>query len=251
MSDSAVQKLFEEDKLLVRAMDNPMLVRRNRNLAYDFSIWAEEVELMKKGCFTSVSTTLLVKGEKVPTYKNIGFIINGKKTEAFHFSESDSGSSGNISNGDFHANRTDICSLEELTQRIRAKHSGVMNEVNLNIRTVDAVEGLFVNLAKSELPKAYILMAQEYFKMQTGRKLQIYTYDIEKGALEEYNPSKGEIEDLMTRLKNNKKLHSSEVGYWLDEDEEGIYKDYFLAQDERRQFDEKTLAFMKAQTKVR
>lgn len=251
MSDFDVHELFEEDKLLVRAMDNPMLVRRNRNLAYDFSIWAEEVELMKKGCFTSVSTTLLVKGEKIPTYKNIGFLINGKKAEAFHFSESDSGSSGNISNGDFHANRTDIYSLEELTQRIRAKHSGVMNEVNLNIRTIDAVEGLFVNLAKSELPKAYILMAQEYFRMQTGRKLQIYTYDIEKGALEEYNPSKEEIEDLMTRLKNNKKLRSSNLGYWLDEDEEGIYKDYFPIQYEKCQLDDNTLAFMNVRTKGR
>ena len=239
MSDNRIEELFDKDKLLVRAMDVPVLAKRESGLVYDFSVWAEEVEQMKRGEFTSGSSTLLVKGEVVPTYKNMGFLIDGEKAEAFHIAESDSGSNGDIADGTFVANDTDLHSLAELAQRVRSKHSKIMNEVNINIKDGSAVLGLFVNKAMSEAPKAHILMAQEYFKMQTGKTLPIYVYDSKGGELTEYNPPKEERESIVTRLKESRRLHSSSLGYWLESEEKGHYESYFdlLAKAEKSQAD--------------
>ena len=227
MSENRIEELFGKDKLLVRAMDAPVLAKRDFGLVYDFSIWAEEIEQMKKGMFTSGSSTLLVKGEVVPTYKNMGFLIDGEKAEAFHIAESDSGSNGDIADGTFVANHTDLNSLAELAQRVRSKHSKIMNEVNINIKDSSAVLGLFVNKAKSEAPQAHILMAQEFLIIQTGKRLPIYVYDSKAGELTEYNPLKKERESLVARLNESRRFHSANLGYWLESEKEGCYKNYF------------------------
>lgn len=181
----------------MRAMDVPVLAKRESGLVYDFSVWAEEVEQMKRGEFTS-------------------------------------GSNGDIADGTFVANDTDLHSLAELAQRVRSKHSKIMNEVNINIKDGSAVLGLFVNKAMSEAPKVHILMAQEYFKMQTGKTLPIYVYDSKGGELTEYNPPKEERESIVTRLKESRRLHSSSLGYWLETEEKGHYESLHFGSENRK-----------------
>lgn len=57
-------------------------MRRNDNsLFYDFSVWAEEADIARNDKLTSLSSTLLVLGEKIPTYKNMGFLLNSEKAD--------------------------------------------------------------------------------------------------------------------------------------------------------------------------
>ena len=71
-----VKDIFDNKKLLVRAMDYPGLHRGPDGLEYDCSIWANEFCMLKNGTFSSVSTTLIVPGVGVMPYKNIGFLID-------------------------------------------------------------------------------------------------------------------------------------------------------------------------------
>lgn len=89
--------LFKQGKLLVRAMDNPNLTKEfySGDFSYDFSTWANEYEIAKNEGLTSLSTTLIMEGENIPTYKSMGFLINSKNVDVRHVAEHDSGSCGN------------------------------------------------------------------------------------------------------------------------------------------------------------
>ena len=73
-------------------MNEPSLRKYDNSLNYDFSTWAEEVDIAQNNKLKYASSTLLVSGESIPAYKNIGFIINNDKTEVIHVADSDSGS---------------------------------------------------------------------------------------------------------------------------------------------------------------
>lgn len=140
-----VISLFEQGKILARAMENPSFHRNYKTggFDYDFSVWADEYEEAKKEGLGSLSTTLLVPKESIHTYKSMGFLVNSDRADVRHIAETDSGSSGNEKSGDFHANASDIKSLEELQKIIKNKHSKEMNEVNINMRE-NAYVGLFI-----------------------------------------------------------------------------------------------------------
>ena len=211
MTDDSVQKLYAEDKLLARAMDNPSVAITNNGAAVDFSIWAEEVDSLKKEGLSCVSSTLLVHGEQIPTYKNIGFLVNSDATEIVHVADSDSGSNGSGDN--FIANPTDLSTLKELASRTREQKLTDMNEVNVNIPTKEAYVGLFFNKALSERSKAQILLAQECHKDLTGQTLPIFEYDFKKSTLTEYNPSKEERNEFLKRMVEEKNIKSSNIHY--------------------------------------
>lgn len=215
MAEKTVEELFNEDKMLVRAMDEPFLRRNDSSLFYDFSVWAEEADIARNDKLTSLSSTLLVPGEKIPTYKNVGFLLNSEKADIIHVADSDSGSMGNVADGDFVANPTDLKTLSDLAAKTRTEKLRDMNEVNVNIKD-DAIVGLFVNKCLSERPKAIILLAQEYYKLQTGKELPIFTYDQANGNLQPLEMSKEEKKDFLEKMCQSKKIHSSVVGYTLD-----------------------------------
>lgn len=217
MNNNELLKMFDHDKLLVRAMDIPNLVKSTNGLAYDFTIWAEEVDIAKNDKLTCLSSTLLVKGERIPTYKSLGFIINSDKAEIVHIADMDSGSSGNITDGTFSANKTDLHSLSDLTNKTRKEKLHDMNEVNINIKD-DAIVGLFVNKARSNRPKAFILMAQEYYKMQNGIELPLFIYDSDKGSLQPLDMSDEEKNSFLSTIRKENQIRSLTIGYSLDTD---------------------------------
>lgn len=212
--DDNVLNLFKQGKILARAMDNPSLHRNyeKNDFSYDFSIWANEYEMAKSEGLGSISSTLLLPDETIPTYKAIGFLLNSDETEVRHVSETDSGSNGNDKNGDFRANNSNIGSLSELANIIRSKHEKVMNEINVNMRE-NAYVGLFANKAIGQVPLSRILLAQKYYELQTGIILPIYIYDSEKGILENYDISLEQKYDIVKKLFDDKVLRSTSIFY--------------------------------------
>lgn len=206
------------NRILVRAMDYPYLKRNDGRIVNDFSTWATEYESACTQGLYSLSTTLLVQGETIPTYKPIGFIIDESKSAIRHISEQDSGSNGNELNNDFKANASDIDSLNELENIIKQKHENVMNEVNINIHD-DAIVGLFANMSLSNRNAAIILLAQKYFFMQTGKELPIYVYNYKEGFLSPLNMSQEEKIQFIEQCIENKIIMSSDIFYETEKGE--------------------------------
>lgn len=209
-----VISLFEQGKILARAMETPSIYRNSKtnDISYDFSVWADEYESAKQEGLWSLSTTLLISGESIPTYKSIGFLLNSDNTDVRHIAEMDSGSSGNEKNGDFRANSTEIKTLSELKDIIQSKHENVMNEVNINMRE-NAYIGLFANKVSNQLQVAQMLLAQKYYELQTNDILQMYVYDKEKGQLESFNITLEEKANIIKSCLESKKLRSSNIFY--------------------------------------
>lgn len=212
-------------RFIVRAMDNPNLKRDNGKLVNDFSTWASEYELARSQGLYSLSTTLLVPGETIPTYKPIGFILDEEKCTIRHIAEEDSGSCGNELNGDFQANKTDINSLDELESRIKQKHQNVMNEINVNIND-DAIIGLFANKSISNRTMANIILAQKYFIMQTGKELPIYMYDNKAGCLFPLIMNQNEKAQFIKKCIEDKIILTSDI-YYETENEEVKEENFF------------------------
>lgn len=215
MNTDEILELFQKDKLLVRAMDYSDLSRKDGDKsAYyrNFDVWAKEVDMSLHNKLTSISSTLLVAGERIPTYKNIGFIINSDKAEILHVSDVDSGSSGDAVNGDFYAIKSDLSTLFELADKTRKEKLTDMNEVNVSIGN-DAIVGLFVDKAVSDLPKSHILLAQEYYKMHTGKELPIFVYDSQKGDLQPLKMSEEDKKDFLLSMES--RLKTLTIGYEL------------------------------------
>lgn len=209
-----VQSLFEQGKILARAMETPCIYRnsKTKDISYDFSVWADEYESAKQEGLWSLSTTLLISGESIPTYKSIGFLLNSDNTDVRHIAEMDSGSSGNEKNGDFRANSTEIKTLSELKDIIQSKHENVMNEVNINMRE-NAYIGLFANKVSNQLQVAQMLLAQKYYELQTNDILPMYVYDKENGQLESFNITLEEKANIIKSCLESKKLRSSNIFY--------------------------------------
>ena len=218
MNTDEILQLFKQDKLLVRAMSLPIRLRdENRNHYFDFTSWATELALARNADLTCASSTLLVSAENIPTYKNLGFIINSDKVEIVHVCERDSCSSGNIDTGNFFAAQTDLKTLPELAQRTRDKKLKELNEVNINIRNPDAFIGLFLSVGREGISKmpsfytAYLLMAQEYYKMYAGIELPLFEYNAEKSSLSPLIISEKEKREIL--LQNKKTWKTLTIGY--------------------------------------
>lgn len=102
-----------------------------------------QLGLMNVG-ISSASSTLIVPGIGVSTYKNIGFLVNSDLANCFHISKSDSGSSDDINNGDFFANRSDFKTIMELANYIKVSNDTTINELNI-ISSIDSIVGLFID----------------------------------------------------------------------------------------------------------
>ena len=209
-----VIELFEQGKILARAMGVPSIYRNYEigGFSYDFSVWADEYEEAKREGLGSLSTTLLVPEEAIPTYKAIGFLVNSDEADVRHIAETDSGSCGNEKNGDFRANSSDIKSLAELQEIIKSKHRKEMNEVNINMRE-NAYIGLFANKANSERLISRMLLAQKYYELQTGVTLPMYIYDSKIGSLESFDIALEEKASIIQDCLDNKVLRSSSIFY--------------------------------------
>jgi len=217
MDNDNTIELFEQGKILARAMDAPGLARdlNTNELSYDFSIWAQECEYAKGEGLEGLSTTLLVSGEKIPTYKGIGFLIDSDKSDVFHIAERDSGSG--YGSAGFVANQADHKTLPELANAIRGKHEDIMNEVNINVKENGYV-GLFANRAQSERPLAHIILAQKSYELQTGKTLPIYIYDSKTGTLENLNMTLEQKQEFIKGCVDKKVLRSSNIFYQTEND---------------------------------
>lgn len=203
-----VTSVFNNNHLLARAMDFPFLRRINDQIVYDFSTWANEIEFANNDGLYSLSTTLILPNESIPTYKSIGFLVDSTKANVRHVSPSDSCSHGNDLNGDFWANDSGITSIEELVSLINKKHDNVMNEVNVNIHQ-DAIIGLFVNAASSTYPLASIILVQKILLVQTGILYPIYIYDSKLGKLAMLNMSEEDKINFIKESMVSRKVKSS------------------------------------------
>ena len=164
MEDNVID-LYNNGKLIIRAVDLPNLHKTNDLIKYDCSTWANEFAMMMNNDFDSVSSTLLVPNVGVKTYKNVGFLVNSDEAIVQHIANSDSGSRGSIKNGDFFANKSNYDSLDELANYIMKNKSTDMNEVNLNI-PINAVVGLV--LIKSQNVVQHLKKMLNYFKNVTN-----------------------------------------------------------------------------------
>lgn len=214
-----VKKLYNDGKLLVRAMDFPLLKRGLDDLEYDCTTWANEFCLLMNGTLSSASSTLIVPTVGVSIYKSIGFFVNSDLANCFHISKSDSSSYGNTNDGDFFANKSDFQSVWELANYIKTNNYTAMNEVNINT-SIDSVEGLFfVECKKQDLLLQMIYVVRFCLKKITGIDYPIYSYDVKNGKLN-YIELTDELEKQIVQ-----NLKSKKVFYWPDDYEEPVVED--------------------------
>ena len=213
------KELYNEGKLLVRAMDWPQLRNGIYGLEYDCTIWANEFCMLMAGSLSSASSTLIVPNVGVSTYKNIGFLINSDLANCFHIAKSDSGSSGNINNGDFFANKPDFQTITELANYIKASKDSTMNEVNINT-SIDSIVGLFINecLVQDKLLQI-IYVAKKCLDNITGIDYPIYLYNSKEGKLNKIELT-SEFEQYIIQS-----LKTTQVFYWPDEYDEPVIND--------------------------
>lgn len=222
MENDEILELLQRNKLLARAMDVPSLKREGANFAYDFSTWANEYEIAENEGLDSVSSTLLVNGEKVPTYKAIGFLLNSDNTEILHVSERDSCSCGDTKSGTFKAQTENLGTLDALAKCVSEKKENVMNEVNVNFKS-DAFVGIFVNKAISQLPLAQALLAQKTFELQTGKSLPVYGYNNQEGSLKNLELTQEKIASFLTEMINSGTLKSTTITYETEKGQTQTY----------------------------
>lgn len=217
MDDAKI--LYNEGKLLVRAMDWPQLKNGINGLEYDCTTWANEFYLLMNGGISSASSTLIVPNIGVSTYKNIGFLINSDLANCFHISKSDSGSSGDINNGDFFANRSDFKTIMELANYIKVSNDTTMNEVNI-ISSIDSIVGLFIDQCprQDELLQIIYVIKKCLFNI-TDIDYPIYLYNSTEGKLNKIELT-NELEQQIIQ-----KLKTTQVFYWPDEYDEPIIGD--------------------------
>ena len=218
MKDS-VKNLFEEGKILARAMEDPSIYRQSKTnkFYYDFSGVIAEIDEAKTGGKDSASTTLLLSDEDIPTYKAYGFLIDSERTDLIHIAENDSGSYRETSKGDFHAYGESLTSLYELTEKIRAeggKHS--MNEVNVCMKD-NAYVGVFTNTDKRSI--AFGIIMQKLNEIQTGKSLSIYMYEKNRGQLTNLDLDIEQKINIIKECIQNKRLATADIYYQLGEKE--------------------------------
>lgn len=212
-----VEQIYNEKKLLVRAMDWPLLQRNGNDLEYDCTTWANEFNLLSNGKFSSASTTLIVPNVGVSTYKNIGFLLNSDLANCFHIAISDSGSRGDIVKGDFFAKNSDFETIEELSNYIKNNNSTIMNEVNV-VASLNSVVGLFFNKCENQQYLiSQIFIIQKFLDNMLGIHYPIYLYDSKCGSIEKFELTEELEVEIISSLK------TKNIFYWLNELSEPVF----------------------------
>ena len=215
----SVEVLYAENKLLARAMDYPTLRKNMDGLYYDCTTWANEFCFLMNGTLSSASSTLIIPNVGVATYKNIGFLINSDLANCFHICKSDSGSCGNLDNGDFLANKPDFSTIKELANYIKNNKDTNMNEVNIKT-SLDSVVGLFINEcpAQDRLLQM-ILVVKKCLESLTNIDYPIYLYNAKRGSIKKIELSFENEGQILNTLK------ITQIFYWPDEYSEPIIED--------------------------
>lgn len=210
-------KVYNEGKLLVRAMDAPVIRKSGDTRYFEGQTWVDEFSFLMNDGLYSLSTTLIVPNVGVRTYKNVGFLINSDLAQCFHIAKEDSGSSGSIRRGDFHANKPDFETIEELSEYIKENNAITMNEVNVNVK-LDGIVGLFINKCNiSNILLKRVYVAKKIIEKLSGISYPIYLYDWMNGKLEEIELSKEQEEELISNLE-------TDIIYcWPENDDEPFY----------------------------
>lgn len=191
-----VTQLFNEDKLLVRAMDSPRIYRNGQ---VNFGPWDSELDqLTASGNIPHLSTTLLVRECAVRTYKPIGFLVDSDLCEIEHVADDDS-ASGVDGNGTFYASATDLSTLRDLAVRVRRQQSSKMNEVNITMPQ-EALMGLVFLEAPYDIHHRISVIAIMLHLRTQGLDLPIFMYSIQKGTLRLWENPENHIDDLIPRL---------------------------------------------------
>lgn len=191
-----VVNIYESGNLIVRAMDLPNITRDSGQFFYDCSTWAQEFEYMMNNEFSSVSSTLLIPGVGVGTYKNVGFLVDAREAECFHISKYDSCSNGNQQSGDFNAGAADFETVEQLATYIKEENATTMNEINMNL-DLNAVVGLAFNkcIAEKELLRKMLYVIRT-LEIMTGITYPIYQYDSKNGIITKVELTNELIDEL-------------------------------------------------------
>jgi hypothetical protein len=186
----ATLQMFQDDRLLARAMDGPLVTADG----LDFGVVNEELAQMAGGQgMAHVSTTLLIPGAKTRVYKQFGFLADSDSAVVEHVAEGDS-SSHTDNNGNLRAHETSLVSLAELAQVIRDSRTTDMNEVNVTLRD-DALRGLFA--ADYATPKLDALVTQRHIQELGRGTLPLFIYDVRVGSLRHWAPTLQEVTALL------------------------------------------------------
>ena len=199
----AVLGLFESCGLLARVIDNPRISRTLDGLKLTLETAQAELELLEDEGLKCASSTLIIPehGQTLYLDKSAGFLFNPNSSEIVHVSDRDSGSSG--SGKDFRANGSSFESVGDLAEHMRTNrniHS--MNEVNANF-TMDSLVGVVVRetFSASSLLSGILL---HKFILKHGFKIPLFKYNQDTGALECFDYTNHNIDELIENLKIEK-----------------------------------------------
>lgn len=240
MKDNVIN-LFEQGKILARAMEDPSIYRQSKTNKFycDFSGVIAEIDEAEIKGKDSASTTLLLSGEDIPTYRAYGFLINSEKADLIHIAERDSGSSGETAKGDFHAYAESLTTLDELTEQIRSeggKHS--MNEVNVCMKD-NAYVGVFANPDKRSI--AFAIIMQKLNEIQKAKTLPLYMYEKKQGQLTSLDLDIEQKIDIIRECIQNKRLATADIYYQLGENESYLNILEELEKEKSKQLEETTI----------
>jgi len=205
-----IQEIFNRNRLLARAMDEPGIAREDGGFRLDFRTWDEEVDFMEGDGLNFASCTLLVPEKAVPTYKHMGLLMDGDDSKIIHVAKTDSRSSGgDISSkdglGDFWAGTSDLDTLDQLASAIRStenQSSIEMNEVNAHFE-ISSLKGLFTLDAKSINNRLELLAVHRHL-VERGVILPMYVYKIETGEMTEWKPTQEEVREILRTCTKSK-----------------------------------------------
>ena len=196
-----VLSLFKENRLLARATETEVLSDVDEDHPrLKFECHQREIDAMAEGRFKNVSSTLLIPGSAVNTYKPYGFLMNAKTATILHAATHDIGSFTN-GDGSLNASAEENMSLDELTAYVKKFPGNFgMNEVNANFNLKD-LEGLFVCRSDSSYGKVDVLVLQKMIQAKYGIALPIFQYDPDLGKLAPYEPTDGDKLRLLLSLR--------------------------------------------------
>lgn len=214
-----------EQRVIVRAMDRDIIDYGGPSL--DMLSWNQEISQMKRNEYKHASSTLIVNGQKVMTYKGCyGFIFSAEGSELTHICKGDSGSATGDAGNLMAAGET--ISLDELTKYIRevpyVQKNQSYNEINGNF-VINDLKGLYIKKLPSNCStcvssqiKLEILIAQKQIQKRHGIFLPIFQYDTD-GRLEEFTEGKEswELELLIRRASGSnselKELYQQKLNF--------------------------------------
>lgn len=197
-----VNRLFQEDKLLLRAMEDdsfdyiedlggPRILGRS---------YGNEIDLMKGRGLLNASCTLLVPGRPVATYKPYGILLNGRTAEVLHVAIQDSGSGTDRAGKLVAQDDYRVESLEALATILKKTDfhdlPSFMNEVNAHFEIGD-LEGLVAVTSSDKNGDAMLnfkmRVLQKLIEKTYGITLPMLKYDWDKGTLTPLSEAKMDI----------------------------------------------------------